>query len=160
MTQQIKMTSDLISPQGKFVQTLDSAAERAKGRSAGARAIKYMAPGKVLVAAVTFQFALTLVPPSIYERYINEPDTMFGNVYLYLFVLASAIILGLGISAGCRAPSYQWHRIKSVIVVNIFTYLLLPILIALLLVVTTIYLVVKNDPALLIAALSGQGSIQ
>jgi hypothetical protein len=119
--------------------------------------LAYLSPRRMLLGSGMLLFAFTLVPPKIYEYYIHEPNFMFGNVLLYLFLLVCLAIVWLGILLGEKVPSSPAPRLAPLVRVSPFLYLLIPVVLALFSVSLTLYLLVRNEPELLVAALSGQG---
>jgi hypothetical protein len=69
-------------------------------RRATKQPILYLRPVVLLWISALITYGETLIPPSVYERYIPEPDLMLGNVRLYAFLLACFLTLGLGYVLG------------------------------------------------------------
>lgn len=121
------------------------------------KALKYLSPRYVLLLAGILLFGFTLVPPRIYERYIHEPNLMFGNFLLYVFLFGCLIVLRIGIGLSRRMPRLRVPRIRRLFVVGPFAYLFVPVCFALGLLALTITVVLGNSPDLLALAMSGQG---
>lgn len=120
-------------------------------------AYRLLRPQVLLLAAVSLMVLFTLVPPALYERAIHEPDLMFANPVLYAFLAACAAMVWLGIRAG-QAFAYRVPpRLRAVVRVPAFVYLLLPVVAALALLLLTITTILRNDPMILALALSGEG---
>ncbi|MBB6186541.1 hypothetical protein [Rhodanobacter sp. MP7CTX1] len=122
------------------------------------KTLNYLSPRSLLVYAGALLFAFTLVPPGIYVRYMDEPNMMFGNIVLYLFLFCCLTVLRLGVYLASRAPAVRVPLLPSMLKVGPFSYLLAPVGVALGLLAATIALVLHNSPGILALALSGQGA--
>lgn len=119
--------------------------------------LKYLSPGYMLLFAGALLFGFTLVPPHTYERYIHEPNLMFGNFLLYMFLFGCLLVLRIGIVLSARVPKLRVPRIRRLLLVGPFAYLFVPVSFALGLLALTITVVLGNSPDLLALAISGQG---
>ena len=118
---------------------------------------KYLSPRSMIVATGLILITFTLVPPTIYEYYINEPNLMFGNALLYATILGCLVFIWIGIEAGLRIPRLRVPRLAPIITVSAFAYLFLPSIVAIGLLLLTITIILSNEPLLLGLALLGQG---
>ncbi|MBE7561654.1 hypothetical protein H7F10_01465 [Acidithiobacillus sp. HP-6] len=114
-------------------------------------------PQTLLLAAVVLMLMFTLVPPTFYEHTIHEPDLMFANPVLFIFLITCATIVLLGIRVGYAIAYRMPPRLATLVRVPAFVYLMLPTVAALGLLLITIATILRNDPAILALALSGEG---
>lgn len=114
-------------------------------------------PQTLLLAAVVLMLMFTLVPPTFYERTIHEPDLMFANPVLFIFLIACATIVWLGIRVGYAIAYHMPPRLAALVRVPAFVYLMLPTVAALALLLMTVTTVLHDDPEILALALSGDG---
>lgn len=116
-------------------------------------------PQTLLFLVIALMVLFTLVPPSIYVRAINEPDLMFLNPMVYAFLVACGAVVWFGMRVGFSVHHLAVPRIKGVIKVPTFFYLLLPVVVALMLIALTITTILHNNPAIVVLALKGEGQL-
>src|SRR6185312_7920428 len=121
------------------------------------RQLSFLSPQRLIVLSGMVLVAFTLLPPKMYETYINEQNFMFLNVQLLLYVVGCFTVMYLGASIGSRLSIPRLNQFSVLMTVSPFTYLFWPVTAALVLVVATITIILKNEPWLLATALAGDG---
>lgn len=121
------------------------------------RQLSLLSPQRLIVLSGMILVAFTLVPPRMYEIYINEPNFMFLNVQLLLYVVGCFAVMYLGASIGSRLNLPPLNKFSKLMTVSPFAYLFWPVAAALALVAATIVIILKNEPWLLATALAGDG---
>lgn len=112
------------------------------------KSIDLLAPRSMLLTLGIALFAFTLVPPQTYAHAMNEPDLMFGNPRLYIFLACSLASLAVGLRLGRtgllkhRARGEPRFRIPAVL------HLLPPAAIAIGLLALTLKLLLQHNAAI------------
>ncbi|HET7331973.1 hypothetical protein [Dyella sp.] len=119
--------------------------------------LMFLSPGRILLMAGTLLIGFTFMPPGMYEAYIMEPDYMFGNLVLYLFIAGSLLVLWASISISVRLPAIRTIHLKKLMSVGPFFYLFGPVACALALLAITIWSVLQNDSSIFGLLLARQG---
>jgi hypothetical protein len=119
--------------------------------------LKYLSPKSIVVVSVLLLFSFTLVPPAIYEKAINEPNLMFGNIVLYIFLIINMLLIFLGSRLATYVPSIKMRSLKAKLQISPFIFVMIPSFVATIFLGLTVSIVLKQDSSVLMMLMSGEG---
>jgi len=119
-----------------------------------------ISPTGLATASFLFFLLAWTFPPSIYERVIGEPDLMFFDPTLLLFVLlcVGAFVAGVATSE-FLTPLSGWSRPRLKTRIPPLLFLLIPLMIGTALTVYSCILLLNNNEYLLEVLLAAEGSM-
>lgn len=107
-----------------------------------------LGPRTLLALLALAMLVFTLVPPATYTQAMGEPDLMFANLRLYLFLAGSLATLALGVRIGEALPGGHRMRPDARIRIPTVLQLLPPAVVAIALLALTVKLLLEHNAAI------------